>query len=123
MESGLGVIEKHFTRPSKEIAAEIRSNTPTKPAHTQPEHQDQQSPVVSSEHGSALMIDSSNVLTNHPISEAVEAQTIENASHLLEAGPPQSIQAATQCPPSIGKRPQTLGDLIRKQQEALDSKT
>ena len=124
MESGLGMIEKHFTRhASKEIAAVTSSNTSTKPAHTWSEHQDQQSPAISSEPSSALIIDSSNVLTNNCASEPKEAQTIENASPRQEAGPPQSIQVATQCPPSIGERPRTLGDLVREQEEARKSTT
>ena len=129
MESGLGMIEKHFTRhASKEIAAETGSSTPTQPACTQviidkspvahPAPQSQQALEAKPEPSSVFMRDSANPMIDHPASENLEAQPNKNASSHFETDrPPLSVQATTQSPPSRGERPKTLGDILREKEE------
>lgn len=136
MESGLGMIEKHFTRhASKEIAAETDSSTPTQPARTQviidespvayPAPQSQQALEAKPEPSSALVSDSASPFGNHPVSEGVEAQPNGSVSSHFEADrPPQRAQAATPSPPSIGVRPRNIGDVIEEEKaRRLEAKT
>lgn len=129
MESERGMIEKHFTRhASKDIAAESDNSTPTQPARTQMTidkspaallaPQTQPTLEAKREPSSAFMSDSATPVIDHPVSENLEAQPNKNASSHFETDrPPLSIQATTQCPPSRGERPKTLGDILREKEE------
>ncbi len=113
---------------SKENAAETDSSTPTQPARTQviidespvapPAPQDQQTPEAKPESSSSVARNSASPLTDDPVSGDLKAQPNENASSHLETDrPPQTAQTATLSPPSKYKAGQTLGDLMREQQE------
>jgi hypothetical protein len=129
MESGMGMIEKYFTRhASKEIAAETVNSTPTQPARAQViidkspaallAPQNQPTLEAKPEPSSAFMSDSANPVIDHPVSENLEAQPNKNASSHVETDrPPLNIQATTQSPPSRGERPQTLGEMLREKEE------
>lgn len=125
MESGMGMIEKYFTRhASKEIATETVSSTPTQPARTQViidkspaaliAPQNQPTLEAKPEPSSSFMSDSANPVIDHPVSENLEAQPNKNAS---TDRPPLNTQATTQSPSSRGERPQTLGDILREKEE------
>ncbi|MGE8175429.1 hypothetical protein [Pseudomonas fluorescens] len=60
-----------------------------------------------------------SALPNHPVSKTVEMEP----GKLVTDAPHPSPQITTQNPPGIGARPRTLGDLLREQEEASDSKT
>jgi len=137
MESGLGMIEKHFTRhASKEIAAETGSSTPTQPACTKviidespvahPAPQSQQALEAKPEPSSVFMSDSANPAIDNPVSENLEAQANESASAHLKTGEPSpNTQAATQRPLGGGISIKAWRAALANKEEArrLGSKT